>query len=131
MTEGDLPMPQADGAIKNRPAIILREMPPFGDALLCGVSTQLRQSAKDFDELISPSDADFASSGLKEGSLIRLGLLAVVPRSKIVGSIGSISPERHKRLLQRLSEYRVRFKVRHKIRPLLDELAPSMIATLH
>ena len=110
MKEGDLvivPMPQADGMIKNRPAIILREMPPFRDVLICGVSTQLQQTAKDFDELISPSDADFVSSGLKEESLIRLGFLVVVPRSKIVGSIGSISLERHKRLLQRLSEYLV------------------------
>ena len=110
MKEGDLvivPMPQADGMIKNRPAIILREMPPFRVVLICGVSTQLRQTAKDFDDLISPSDADFVSSGLKEESLIRLGYLVVVPRSKIVGSIGSISLERHKRLLQRLSEYLV------------------------
>ena len=110
MKEGDLiivPMPQADGAVKNRPAIILREMPPFRDVLVCGVSTQLRQVAKDFDELISPSDADFVSSGLMAESLIRLGFLVVVPHSKIVGSIGSISSERHKRLLQRLSEYLV------------------------
>jgi mRNA interferase MazF len=111
MREGDLvivPMPQADGMVKNRPAIILREMPPFRDVLVCGVSTQLRQAAKDLDEVISPSDEDFASSGLKEESLIRLGFLVVVPRNKIAGSIGSISSERHKHLLQRLSEYLVR-----------------------
>ena len=111
MKEGDVvvvPMPQADGMIKNRPAIILREMPPFRDLLVCGVSTQLRQAAKDFDEVIAPGDADFASSGLKEESLIRLGFLVIVPRVKIAGSIGLISSERHKRLLQRLSEYLVR-----------------------
>ncbi len=45
-------MPQADGVIKNRPAINLREMPPFRDVLVCGVSTQLRQAAKDFDEVM-------------------------------------------------------------------------------
>src|SRR3712207_9125306 len=109
MREGDLviiTMPQADGAVKNRPAVVLREMPPFRDVLVCGVSTQLRQAAKDFDELISPIDADFASSGLREESLIRLGFLVVVPCNKIAGSIGSISSDRHKRLLQRLSEYR-------------------------
>jgi mRNA interferase MazF len=76
--------------------------------LVCGVSTQLRQSAKDFDEIISPGDAGFAASGLKEESLIRLGFLVVAPRNKIAGSIGSISSERHNRLLQRLSEYLVR-----------------------
>ena len=33
MKEGDViltPVPQADGLVKNRPAIILREMPPSG-----------------------------------------------------------------------------------------------------
>jgi mRNA interferase MazF len=45
---------------------------------------------------------------LIEESLIRLGFLVVVPRAKIVGSIGSISSERHRRLLQRLSEYLVK-----------------------
>ena len=68
MKEGDVvltPVPQADGAIKNRPAIILREMPPYRDLLVCGVSTQLNQQVKDFDELLSPSDADFAASGLR------------------------------------------------------------------
>jgi hypothetical protein len=32
-------MPQADSNAKHRPAVILREMPPFGDMLVCGVST--------------------------------------------------------------------------------------------
>jgi mRNA interferase MazF len=104
MTEGDVVLtlvPQADGTIKNRPAVFLREMPPFKDLLVCGVSTQLRQEVKSFDELISPSDADFVSSGLVRESLIRLGFLAVLPRNQVAGKIGSISPERHKRLLER------------------------------
>lgn len=111
MTEGDVlltPVPQADGTIKNRPAVFLREMPPFKDLLVCGVSTQLRQEVKDFDGLISPGDSDFVSSGLVRESLIRLGFLAVLPRSRIVGVIGSISAERHKRLLKKLSEYLVK-----------------------
>jgi mRNA interferase MazF len=110
MKEGDVvivPMPQADGAVKNRPAVVLREMPPFRDMLVCGVSTQLRQAAKDFDEAISPSDPDFSASGLNDESLIRLGFLVVLPRNKIIGSIGSIASERHKRLLQKLSGYLV------------------------
>lgn len=110
MKEGDVivvPMPQADGMVKNRPAIVLREMPPFQDVLVCGVSTQLRQASKDFDEVISANDTDFVTSGLKTESLIRLGFLVVLPRSKIAGSIGSISSKRHKRLLRTLSDYLV------------------------
>jgi len=33
------PLPQADGPPKNRPALILRGLPPFGDFLVCGIST--------------------------------------------------------------------------------------------
>jgi mRNA interferase MazF len=108
MNEGDViltPVPQADGAVKNRPAIILRELPPYKDVLVCGVSTQLHQQVKGFDEIISPVNADFVSSGLKSESLIRLGFLAVLPRHSIVGAIGSISPERRKKLLKTLSDY--------------------------
>lgn len=111
MKEGDViltPIPQADGKAKNRPAIILREMPSYGDLLVCGVSTQLHQCIQGFDEIISPSDSDFASSGLVSASLIRLGFLAVLPRKNIAGVIGSIAPERHKRLLENLSDYLIR-----------------------
>ena len=111
MTEGDViltPIPQANGQFKNRPALFLREMPPFNDAFVCGISTQLHQEVKGFDEIIGQQDLDFASSGLVQDSLIRLGFLALIPRNKILGSIGSISPARRKRLLQNLSEYLIK-----------------------
>lgn len=111
MKESDVvltPIPQANGVVKNRPVIVLREMPPHRDLLVCGVSTQLHQRVKDFDEIISPTEADFALSGLKSESLIRLGFLAVLTRGSIIGTIGSISPERHKRLLKTLSNYLVK-----------------------
>jgi mRNA interferase MazF len=44
MNEGDIALtalPQSDGSVKPRPAVLLRRMPPFGDWLVCGVSTQL------------------------------------------------------------------------------------------
>jgi mRNA interferase MazF len=108
MNQGDViltPVPQADGIIKNRPAIFLRELPPYRDALVCGVSTQLHQEVKGFDEIIQLSDPDFVSTGLRAPSLIRLGFLAVLPRDAVIGSIGAISSDRHRRLLKRLSDY--------------------------
>jgi mRNA interferase MazF len=111
MKEGDVvltPVPQADGSIKNRPAILLREFPPYKDFLVCGVSTQLRQEVKGFDETILSSDSDFAASGLKSDSLVRLGFLAMLPRAKIAGSIGSVSVERHARLLRTLAHHLTR-----------------------
>ena len=111
MKQGDIvltPVPQADGKLKNRPAILLREMPSFGDFLACGISTQLHHYVRDFDEIISPSDQDFETGGLLSKSLIRLGFLAVLPRKRIRGTLGSISFERHSRLLQTLSDYLTR-----------------------
>jgi mRNA interferase MazF len=110
MKVGDIaiaPLPQADGQLKNRPVILLRAMPPFQDWLVCGVSTQLAQAVVGFDEVIGQSDPDFATSGLKSASLVRLGFLAVLPRRTLVGTIGSISAERYAGLVKRLSDYLV------------------------
>lgn len=82
---------QADGKVKNRPAIVLRVMPPFGDLLVCGVSSQIRQQVSNFDVLISPGDSDYRTSGLACESLVAV--------------IGSISRQKHEMLLRRLSEY--------------------------
>lgn len=108
MKQGDVvivPVPQADGKIKNRPAVLLRKMPSFGDVLVCGISTQLHLEVVGFDEIIAAGDADFAASGLAADSLIRLSFLSVLPANRVVGTIGAISSERHKRLLQNLADY--------------------------
>ncbi len=108
MTEGDValtPLPQADGRTKPCPAILLRRMPPFGDWLICGVSTQLHQEVTGFDDVIQPAHPDFRISGLKSASVIRLGFLTVLPADHFLGVLGSISRERHSRLLQRLATF--------------------------
>lgn len=98
-------IPQANGEIKNRPALILREMPKYQDFLVCGISTQLKQYVSNFDEIISPGDDDFQASGLVRESVIRLSFLTVISRNSIIGSIGTISTERHQRLLYNISQY--------------------------
>jgi len=108
MKEGDVALavlPQADQQTKKRPVVVLRKMPFPGDFLVCGISTQLQQHVAAFDELISPGDPDFKSSGFLAQSLIRLGFLMIVPHRAMVGAIGSVSPERHRRLLHALSDY--------------------------
>jgi len=108
--EGDVvltPLPQVDGIAKNRPALVLRELPPFGDYLVCGISAQVHQAVQGFDEVVSRGDSDFGTSGLVAASVIRLGFLAVLPRKEILGSIGAIARERHYRLLVNLSKYLV------------------------
>lgn len=108
MNEGDIalaPLPQADGRLKNRPVVLLRRLPPFGDFLVCGVSTQLQHHVAAFDELLMPDDPEFASSGLKAASLIRQGFLAVLPETALLGRIGSLSRQRHRRLLANLCRH--------------------------
>jgi mRNA interferase MazF len=108
MKESDValaPIPQSNGRVKPRPVVVLREMPPFGDWLVCGVSTQLQQHVPDFDEIVKPDDADFAESGLKAPSLVRLGFLTVLPTSQFMGVIGSISRARYQRLLHSLCRH--------------------------
>lgn len=105
MTEGDVALarlPQADGFIKLRPVILLRQLPPFGDWLVCGVSSQLHQQVPHFDETIEPAHPDFTCSGVKTASLIRLGFITALPAGQIAGSIGAIARDRHARLLQNL-----------------------------
>lgn len=104
MIAGDValnPLLQADGRTKPRPVILPCRMPPFGDWLVCGVSTQLHQQVAGFDAIIEPAGSDFADSGLKAPSLVRLGFPAVLPAGRLLGVLGRVSPGRHQRLLQR------------------------------
>lgn len=104
-----VPLFQADAELKYRPAIVLREMPmPYRDLLVCGVSTNLNHYVQGLDDIISPADTDFISSGLHSESLIRLSFLGVIPRRLVRGTLGSISEERHRHLLQRLVDYLTR-----------------------
>ena len=44
---------------KLRPVLVLSELPGrFGDVLVCGISSQLRQEIPQWDELLTPADTD-------------------------------------------------------------------------
>jgi mRNA interferase MazF len=66
MKEGEVvlaSLPQADGKTKLRPVLLLRQLPPpYNDYLVCGISTQLRQMIKDFDELIMEKDDELKAA---------------------------------------------------------------------
>lgn len=94
-----------DGTFKDPPTLFLKRMPPFQDFLVCGISTQIQQAVPNFDETITPVESDFRTSGLKAASLIRLGYLAVLPRSEFKGRIGSVSAQRRDRLRAKLSDF--------------------------
>jgi mRNA interferase MazF len=107
MRSGDVALArlwQADDGMKLRPVVLLTELPPFGDWLTAGVSTQLRHHVAGFDELILPDAADFPASGLRHGSLVRLGFVGTVARAEVGGVLGRVAPERIRRLRQNLAQ---------------------------
>ena len=96
---------QADGERKIRPALLLCQLPPFGDWLACGISLQTRHQVDGFDEMIAEDHPDFSQSGLRSGSLIRLGFLGTLAESDIGGTLGRIAPTRLQRLRRNLAQH--------------------------
>jgi len=61
-----------------RPALLLGKLPgSYNDWLVCMISSQIRHTIPEFDEVVQEDDSDFAKSGLKVSSVIRIGRLAV------------------------------------------------------
>jgi mRNA interferase MazF len=98
-------LPQQDGQLKQRPVLILKEMPAYGDFLVCGVSSQINQYVVNFDEILNQGDDDYKQSGIIKPSVIRLSFLAVIPKKSIAGSIGKISDSRYNKLIKNLTDY--------------------------
>jgi mRNA interferase MazF len=96
---------QADGRPKTRPVLVFTRMPPFSDHLVCALSSKLQHECIGFDEVIASGDDDFPDSGLKVSSLIRLGMVATIPSSAMLGILGRISEERLNRLRSRLARH--------------------------
>ncbi len=108
MTPGDVVLTQLlqeDGQEKLRPAMVLKIMLPFGDYLVCGISSKLRNFVPTLDEIIHEDDSDFVESGLNHTSLIRVGWLFTAPLLSIEGELGKIDPLRLKGILDRLSHF--------------------------
>jgi len=69
------------------------------------ISSQTQRCVEGFDEIIQTNDADFASSGLKVASVVRVGRLAVVHGEILLGAIGEIDSERLRRIKGRLAKW--------------------------
>ena len=99
--------PQTDLTVgKLRPALLLAPLPSGrNDWLVCMISSQLTQAVAGVDEIVAANDADFAQSGLRTESVIRLTRLAVVTDSIFLGLLGEISSDRLTRLKKRLARW--------------------------
>lgn len=94
-----------DDLQKKRPVLILKTLPKFNDLLVCAILSQVHQLVPDFDLLLEENHAAFSASGLKTTSIFRLGSLAVLPPSDIIGTIGSLRIDLYKRLLQNFADF--------------------------
>lgn len=83
---------QGDGQRKMRPAIIIGQVPPFRDWLVCAVSSQLHREVHGLDVPIDARHPDFHCAGLRMPSLVRVAQLATLPDKVIQGAIGDVSP---------------------------------------
>ena len=91
---------------KPRPALLVNKLPGQYDGwLICMISTQIRHYTPQFDEIIQNNDTDFSNSGLKEPSIIRVGRLAVVEGSTLLGAIGEIDSDRLQRVKENLANW--------------------------
>ena len=100
-------LPQADGLVKPRPVLLLRELPGFGDFLVCGVSTQIHQTEAGLDVIIGQDDQDFHATGLRATSVVRLNFLASIPVNRMTRHLGKISPHTLQLLQSNLASYLV------------------------
>lgn len=108
MLEGDIAvikMPQPDGSIKLRPVLLLKQVKPFNDWVVCAISTQLQQEVKGFDLVIMKDNPYFSMTGLRDSSVIRLGMIATVSKSIFPGSIGSLPKTELEILKKRISNH--------------------------
>ena len=108
MQEGDialLNMVQPDGSKKPRPVLLIKQVKPFNDWIVCAVSKQLHQEVKGFDHVILYTDTEYTATGLKQSSVIRLGMISTVSKSSIPGVIGKISPSVLQTLKKRLAAH--------------------------
>jgi mRNA interferase MazF len=89
-----------------RPALLLEKLPgSYDDWLICMISREQRHYIAGFDEIIDQNAPDFSDSGLKDASIIRVGRIAVVEGLMLLGSIGSISTERLRRIKSNLAAW--------------------------
>lgn len=76
---------------KRRPALVLNERTEEGDVILAFIGTRLPDQATATSIILRSGDQDFAGTGLKIDSVIRLDKLATLERHLITRRIGMLS----------------------------------------
>lgn len=69
------------------------------------ISSQLRHEVTGVDEVVREVDPDFADTGLKATSVIRVTRIAVVSADILHGTIGELNEERLTRIRTRIANW--------------------------
>ena len=90
-------------ANKVRPAVCLTdEIKPHGHIVLAFITSRVAASASATDFVIDKSDADFATTGLKVSSTVRLHRLMTVAKSIVLRELGELSAAQQTQIENRL-----------------------------
>lgn len=91
---------------KLRPALVVATAPGrHTDLLLALISSRTYQAVPKFDEITDSTDSNFAATGLKVRSVVRLARLASVESSAISARLGKISSKRLQQIRTQLIEW--------------------------
>jgi len=96
---------QADGEVKLRPAVVLKNLPTGPDLVVCAVSGKLHRYMQGVDILVDEPHSDFPGMGLPFPSLIRSAYLTTVPLTAVQDEIGSVGKDTLHRILAQLTTY--------------------------
>jgi len=109
MTKGKIvlvPFPFDDlSGTKVRPAICLCEpIGPHRHVVLAFISSQTAADTLPTDVIFEPSQADFAASGLRVRSTLRLHRLLTVSTSLLRRELGEVAPARQSKIDEKLRQ---------------------------
>lgn len=96
---------QADRKTKYRPAVLIKKTEPYGDWIVCAITSKTHLQLKEVDIFIDNLHVDFATWGLNYAGLIRVAFLTTIPENIIEGTIGNISDTTIEQVLNNLKDY--------------------------
>jgi len=98
-------LPQADGARKPRPAILIKSFAPFDDWLVIGISSHVELAVADLDVVIGPGHPAFHHTGLSYAGVVRLGFAHIIPKKHIEGAIGRVDADTLQLIKKRFTDH--------------------------
>src|SRR3989338_1162616 len=90
---------------KVRPALVLGAQDGGDDITVCFISSTVSQKVHKFDVLVDLKDKDFAKTGLKLKSIIKVSKIATLDKAVVLGKIGDLDSASFKKVKKILKIY--------------------------